>query len=181
MYMVPPAWLWCSTSESKGKMTRSSARRVRVSGKYRRAMRAPVAPVAAQTPLPSPPSYQIPYFRRGQIAESRSHRRRSVATGVRASGTSPGFHRDRGRRPSWPASIFVLYNCGAVSWGYRRQRQMCIRDRHNAARGRRRSRTEPTLIRSSTAPSLSRGRRACLLYTSPSPRDVEESRMPSSA
>ena len=28
---------------------------------------------------------------------------------------------------------------------------------------------------------LNRMRRACLLYTSPSPRDVEESRMPSSA
>ena len=28
---------------------------------------------------------------------------------------------------------------------------------------------------------LSRGRITCLLYTSPSPRDVEESRMPSSA
>ena len=43
------------------------------------------------------------------IAESRPRRRRSVAVGVRASGTSPGFHRDRGRRPSWPASFFLLW------------------------------------------------------------------------
>ena len=37
------------------------------------------------------------------------------------------------------------------------------------------------LARSSSGPASSSGPTSCLLYTSPSPRDVEESRMPSSA
>ena len=44
----------------------------------------------------------------------------------------------------------------------------------------RRCRIDPTKTRPSSEALLRRVRR-CLLYTSPSPRDVEESRMPSSA
>ena len=40
---------------------------------------------------------------------------------------------------------------------------------------------EKNLIKSKKSFSLSSPNRVCLLYTSPSPRDVEESRMPSSA